>query len=171
DAVIANNKGRLGKTLWTHIDEGEKVTLRGVWDADAEARWVGDEIEALQRKGHALAEIAILVRAGFQTREFEERFITLGLPYRVIGGPRFYERQEIRDALAYLRLIHQPADDLAFERIVNTPRRGIGDATLQTLHALARERSLPLGAAAEALIDSDELKPAARKALGAFMGD
>src|SRR5262249_14892125 len=147
-ALIAHNAGRLGKTLWTEVNEGEKIALRGVWDADEEARWVGDEIEALQRKGQRLAEIAILVRAGFQTREFEERFITLGLPYRVIGGPRFYERQEIRDALAYLRLIHQPADDLAFERIVNLPRRGIGDATLRTVNALARERSLPLTAAA-----------------------
>src|SRR6266702_561464 len=166
--LIAHNEGRLGKTLWTQLGEGEKLTLRGVWDADAEARWVGDEIEALQRKGHALAEIAILVRAGFQTREFEERFITIGLPYRVVGGPRFYERQEIRDALAYLRLVHQPADDLAFERIVNTPRRGIGNATLQSLHVLARERQLPLTAAAEQLIASEELKPAARRALGAL---
>jgi DNA helicase-2/ATP-dependent DNA helicase PcrA len=170
-ALIAHNAGRLGKTLWTEVNEGEKIALRGVWDADEEARWVGDEIEALQRKGHSLADIAILVRAGFQTREFEERFITLGLAYRVVGGPRFYERQEIRDALAYLRLIHQPADDLAFERIVNLPRRGIGNATLQTLHALARERSLPLTSAAEALIGSDELKPAARKSLDGFLAD
>jgi DNA helicase II / ATP-dependent DNA helicase PcrA len=170
-ALIAHNEGRLGKTLWTEVNEGDKVTLRGVWDADEEARWVGDEIEALQRKGNALAEIAILVRAGFQTREFEERFITLGLPYRVVGGPRFYERQEIRDALAYLRLIHQPADDLAFERIVNTPRRGIGNATLQILHGLARAASLPLAVAAEQLVASDELKPAARKALSAFLAD
>ena len=92
----------------------------------------------MQRKGVALGQIAILVRAGFQTREFEERFIKLGLPYRVLGGPRFYERQEIRDALAYLRLIHQPADDLAFERIVNKPRRGIGDTTLRQIHETAR---------------------------------
>src|SRR5204863_431046 len=109
--------------------------LRAVWDSEEEARWVGDEIESLQRKGQALAETAILVRAGFQTREFEERFIQIGLPYRIIGGPRFYERQEIRDALAYLRLIHQPADDLAFERIVNVPRRGIGEANVMTLHS------------------------------------
>jgi DNA helicase-2/ATP-dependent DNA helicase PcrA len=170
-ALIAQNAGRLGKTLWTEVNEGEKVTLRGVWDADEEARWVGDEIESLQRKGHKLAEIAILVRAGFQTREFEERFITLGLPYRVIGGPRFYERQEIRDALAYLRLIHQPDDDLAFERIVNTPRRGIGDATLQLLHVLAREQRLTLVAAAEQLIAGDTLKPAARRALSTFLAD
>ncbi len=170
-ALIAHNAGRLGKTLWTAANEGEKVRLRGVWDADAEARWVGDEIEALQRRGEALAEIAILVRAGFQTREFEERFITLGLPYRVLGGPRFYERQEIRDALAYLRLIHQPADDLAFERIVNTPRRGIGSTTLQMLHARAREEKVPLTAAAERLASGDALKPAARHALARFLAD
>src|SRR5262249_60591146 len=115
-------------------------------------RWAGDEIEAFQRKAHALREVAILVRAGFQTREFEERFISLALPYRVIGGPRFYERQEIRDALAYLRLIHQPADDLAFERILNTPRRGIGSATVQELHGVARAERVPLVEAARVLI-------------------
>src|SRR4051812_20945392 len=171
DGVIAHNQGRLGKTLWTRAEGGEKITVRGLWDAEQEARWAGDEIEALQRKGHALREIAILVRAGFQTREFEERFIALALPYRVIGGPRFYERQEIRDALAYLRLIHQPADDLAFERIVNTPRRGIGNATLQTLHVLAREMLVPLSIAAERLIAGDDLKPAARKAIAGFLAD
>src|SRR5207245_4635117 len=126
--MIAQNRGRLGKTLWTEASEGEKVVVRALWDAEEEARWVGDEIEALQRKRHALSQIAILVRAGFQTREFEERFISLALPYRVIGGPRFYERQEIRDALAYLRLVHQPADALASARILNVPRRGIGRA-------------------------------------------
>src|SRR6185437_115101 len=170
-SLIAQNAGRLGKTLWTETNEGERVILRGLWDGEEEARWIGDEIESLQRKGEKLAEMAILVRAGFQTREFEERFLTLGLAYRVIGGLRFYERQEIRDALAYLRLIHQPADDLAFERIVNVPRRGIGTATLQTLHTLARDRDLPLGEAAEALIGTDELKPAARRALGGFLKD
>src|SRR5207249_7323060 len=113
----------LGKALWAEASEGEEVVVRAVWDAEEEARWVGEEIEALHRRRHALSEIAILVRAGFQTREFEERFIALALPYRVIGGPRFYERQEIRDALAYLRLVRQPSDDLAFERIVNMPRR------------------------------------------------
>ena len=128
--LIARNEGRLGKTLWTESEEGERIVLRFLRDGIEEARWVGDEIEALQRRGQSLADIAILMRAGFQTREFEERFITMGLPYRVVGGPRFYERQEIRDALAYLRLIHQSADDLAFERIVNVPRRGIGTATL-----------------------------------------
>jgi DNA helicase-2/ATP-dependent DNA helicase PcrA len=169
DGVIANNQGRLGKSLWTRAEGGDKVAVRGLWDAEQEARWAGDEIEALQRKGHALREIAILVRAGFQTREFEERFIALALPYRVIGGPRFYERQEIRDVLAYLRLIHQPADDLAFERIVNTPRRGIGTASLQLLHAEARAEALPLTEAARRLIAGDGLPRAARTALAAFI--
>jgi len=167
--VIAHNRSRLGKTLWTRADGGENVTVRGVWDAEQEARWVGEEIEALQRQGHVLREIAILVRAGFQTREFEERFIALALPYRVIGGPRFYERQEIRDALAYLRLVRQPSDDLAFERIVNTPRRGIGTATSQQLHAAARAESLPLVEAARHLISGDKLPRAARNALAGFV--
>jgi len=167
--LIAHNEGRLGKTLWTAHNEGERIILRGVWDGEEEARWVGDEIEARQHRGEVLAEMAILVRAGFQTREFEERFLTLGLPYRVIGGPRFYERQEIRDALAYLRLVHQPADDLAFERIVNVPRRGIGEATLQSLHALARVQRLPLTEATARLVETDEIKPAARKALRDFL--
>ncbi len=167
--MIAHNSGRLGKTLWTDAGEGDKLIVRGLWDADEEARWVGDEIEALQRRGHPLREIAILMRAGFQTREFEERFIALALPYRVIGGPRFYERQEIRDALAYLRLVAQPADDLAFERILNTPRRGIGGATLQQLHAVAREQRLPLVEAARELIRGDRLRPASRNALAGFI--
>jgi DNA helicase-2/ATP-dependent DNA helicase PcrA len=167
--VIAHNRGRLGKTLWTQAETGDKVVVRGLWDAEQEARWAGEEIEALQRGGHALSEIAILVRAGFQTREFEERFISLALPYRVIGGPRFYERQEIRDALAYLRLVRQPADDLAFERIVNVPRRGIGTATLQQLHAAARAEGLPLVEAARLLIAGDRLPRAARNALAGFL--
>lgn len=170
-ALIAQNEGRLGKTLWTEADEGERVIVRALWDGEEEARWIGDEIEALQRKGEKLSATAILVRAGFQTREFEERFLTLGLPYRVIGGLRFYERQEIRDALAYLRLVHQPADDLAFERIVNLPRRGIGTATLQTLHALARVQQLSLNDAAQILIGTDDVGAAARRALGGFLSD
>jgi ATP-dependent DNA helicase UvrD/PcrA len=167
--LIAKNAGRLGKTLWTSAAGGERVVLKPLWDGIEEARWVGDEIEALQRKGQSLAGIAILVRTGFQTREFEERFIALGLPYRVVGGPRFYERQEIRDALAYLRLVHQQADDLAFERIVNLPRRGIGNSTLETLHVLARGAHVPLTDAAAQLVASDELKPAARRSLGDFL--
>jgi DNA helicase-2/ATP-dependent DNA helicase PcrA len=169
--LIAHNKGRLGKTLWTESNEGEKVRVQGLWDGEEEARFVGDEVEALQRKGVPLGQIAILVRAGFQTREFEERFITLGVPYRVIGGPRFYERQEIRDALAYLRVIHQSDDDLAFERIVNTPRRGIGDSTIRAIHSLARQQGVSMSEAAARLIETDELKSAARKALGALLRD
>jgi DNA helicase-2/ATP-dependent DNA helicase PcrA len=169
--LIAHNEGRLGKTLWTEREGGGKVVVRGVWDGDEEARAVGDEIEALQRRGHALSEIAILVRAGFQTREFEERFLTLGLPYRVIGGPRFYERREIRDAIAYLRVIVQPDDDLAFERIVNVPRRGIGMAAMQTVHRLARAEGIPLTAALGRLIETDEINPRGRRALAGLMAD
>jgi DNA helicase-2/ATP-dependent DNA helicase PcrA len=168
-ALIANNQGRLGKTLWTALDDGEKVRVQGLWDGEAEARQIGDEIEALQRRHHKLSEIAILVRAGFQTREFEERLITLGIPYRVIGGLRFYERAEIRDAIAYLRLVAQPDDDLAFERIINTPRRGLGDSTIQALHRAARGAGVSLTAAARTLIATDELKPAARRSLGQFI--
>ena len=167
--LIAHNQGRLGKTLWTGEEAGAKVVLRGVWDGEEEARVAGEEIEALQRKGHALSEIAILVRAGFQLREFEERFITLGLPYRVIGGPRFYERREIRDAIAYFRVIFQPDDDLAFERIVNLPRRGIGDVAMQTLHHLARAENLSLTAAAARLVETDELKLRSRTPLAGLL--
>jgi DNA helicase-2/ATP-dependent DNA helicase PcrA len=163
--LIAHNEGRLGKTLHTEDVPGEKVTVTGSWDSEEEARSIGEEIEALQRQKHSLDEIAILVRASFQMREFEDRFVTLGLPYRVIGGPRFYERAEIRDALAYLRVIHSPADDLAFERIVNTPKRGLGDATIQVLHDYARKRKVPLTEAARAMIETDELKPKPRGAL------
>ncbi len=169
--LIAHNDGRLGKTLWTEANDGDPVVVRGVWDGDEEARVVGDEIERLHQSGHALNGIAVLVRAGFQTREFEERLITLGLPYRVVGGPRFYERQEIRDAIAYLRVIAQPADDLAFERIVNVPKRGLGQTTLQTIHAHARAGGLSLGAAAGDLTDTDELKPRARTTLRALLDD
>ena len=133
--LIAHNEGRLGKTLRTDDEPGEKVSVTGAWDSEEEARAIGEEIEQLQRAtAHALNDIAILVRASFQMREFEDRFVTLGLNYRVIGGPRFYERAEIRDALAYLRVVNSPADDLAFERIVNVPKRGLGDATVQLLH-------------------------------------
>ncbi|HXL63924.1 MAG TPA: UvrD-helicase domain-containing protein, partial [Xanthobacteraceae bacterium] len=163
--IIAYNEGRLGKTLRTDDELGEKVGVTGAWDSEEEARAVGEEIEQLQRGGHALNQIAILVRASFQMREFEDRFVTLGLPYRVIGGPRFYERAEIRDALAYLRIINSPADDLAFERIVNVPKRGLGDATLQLLHDHARKRRAPLTEAARAMIATDELKPKPRGAL------
>ena len=163
--LIAHNEGRLGKTLRTEDIPGEKVTVSGSWDSEEEARSVGEEIEGLHRNGHVLDEIAILVRASYQMREFEDRFVTLGLPYRVIGGPRFYERAEIRDAMAYLRVIHSPTDDLAFERIVNVPKRGLGDATIQILHDYSRKRKVPLTEAARALAATDELKPKPRNAL------
>ena len=167
--LIAANEGRLGKELWTDLTEGEKVVVRGVWDGDEEARLAGDDIEAYQRAGDALNEIAILVRASFQMREFEDRFIALGVPYRVIGGPRFYERAEIRDANAYFRLIAQADDDLAFERICNKPRRGLGNVALQTLHDAARRQSTSLYRAATQLVQTEELKPAARRALNGFI--
>ncbi|MBS0533840.1 MAG: UvrD-helicase domain-containing protein [Proteobacteria bacterium] len=173
--LIAHNEGRLGKTLHTEDVDGEKVEVTGAWDSEEEARAIGEEIEQMQRAArdegadHPLDEIAILVRASFQMREFEERFIQLGLPYRVIGGPRFYERAEIRDALAYLRVIAQPADDLAFERIVNTPKRGLGDATIQMLHDYARKQRIPLTEAAAIMSSTDEMKPKPRNALRALM--
>ena len=169
--VIAENGGRLGKTLWTEAADGEKVRVLGVWDGPEEARVVSDEIEAAQRQGTSLDDMAILVRAQFQTREFEDRFIQIGLPYRIIGGFRFYERAEIRDALAYLRLVNQPADDLAFERIVNVPKRGLGDKAIEKIHRLARAEQIPLTLAAARIIDSDELTPQARRALAGFVGD
>ncbi|MEA3038652.1 MAG: ATP-dependent helicase UvrD/PcrA, partial [Sphingomonadales bacterium] len=169
--LIAHNGGRLGKTLWTDEGEGEKVQVIGVWDGPEEARRVGEEIEAAERRGVRADEIAILVRAQFQTREFEDRFIAIGLPYRIVGGFRFYERAEIRDALAYLRVIAQPADDLAFERIVNTPKRGLGDKAVANIHQLARAEGIPLLAAAARILDTDELTPQARRALGNFVGD
>jgi len=169
--LIAHNEGRLGKTLWTDLNEGEKIRIRGVWDGVEEARVVGDEIEALQSKGESLNEMSVLVRAGFQTREFEERLMTLGIPYRVIGGPRFYERMEIRDAIAYLRVIVQPDDDLAFERIVNVPKRGLGDATMQTVHLYARAEGISLTAAVRRLVETDELKPRPRTTLTELLAD
>jgi len=169
--LIAHNAGRLGKTLWTEGEAGRPIVVHGLWDGEEEARLVADEVESLQRTGHRLGAVAILVRAGFQTREFEERFIAIGLPYKVIGGLRFYERQEIRDAIAYLRVIAQPDDDLAFERIANTPRRGIGTSTMQAVHRLARAGGLSLTGAARRLCETDELKPKARGALKGLLDD
>ena len=167
--LIANNAGRLGKTLWTETPGGERIQVRGVWDGEEEARFVGDEIEALRSRGHDLNGMAILVRAVFQMRAFEERFLTLGLPYRVIGGLRFYERREIRDAVAYFRAVVQPADDLAIERIINVPRRGIGSATVQAMHRLARARGFGLMRAAAELVETEEIQPRARRALSDFL--
>ncbi len=163
--LIARNRARLGKNLWTEAEHGEKIIVRGVWDGQEEARWIGDEIEALQRRGTKLSEIAIMVRAGFQTRAFEERCIALGIPYRVLVGARFYERAEIRDALAYLRVMASPEDDLAFERIINVPKRGVGPATIQQLYQYARAANIPLTEAVWRLTETDELKPKMRVTL------
>ncbi len=171
DGLIAHNAGRLGKTLWTDAGDGAKVRVIGVWDGPEEARRIGEELESHMTRGRSLNDVAILVRAQFQTREFEELFIAIGLPYQIVGGFRFYERAEIRDALAYLRLIHQPADDLAFERIVNQPKRGLGDKALATIHAAARATQQPLLIAAASMLDSDELQARARNSLARFIAD
>jgi DNA helicase-2/ATP-dependent DNA helicase PcrA len=163
--VIQHNKGRLGKTLWTDIPSGEKVNAVAVWDGPEEARLVGERIERLMREGASPTEIAILVRASWQTREFEDRFIQIGLPYRIVGGFRFYERAEVRDALAYLRIVAQADDALAFERIINTPKRGLGDKAQAKVASHARATGLTLPGAAQALVETDELPPAARRAL------
>jgi len=160
--LIAANKGRLGKTLWTEADGGEKVRLIGHWDGEEEARWIGEEAEAMTRgtrglRPFSLDDMAILVRASHQMRVFEDRFLTIGLPYRVIGGPRFYERMEIRDAMAYFRLAVSPADDLAFERIVNTPKRGLGDKTQQAIQQMARSNGVPLVEGARLLLETGGL--------------
>ena len=169
--LIAHNSGRLGKTLWTQEADGEKVDVIGVWDGPEEARRVGEMIETHQRAGNSIDGCAILVRAQFQTREFEERFISIGMPYKIIGGFRFYERAEIRDALAYLRLVNQPSDDLAFERIVNQPKRGLGDKAVAKVQMLARAEQISLITAAARILDSDELTPQARRALGGFVAN
>ena len=170
--LIAHNQGRLGKTLRSGREEatGEKVQVWGVWDSDEEARMVGGRIETLRREGHAAAEMAILVRANAQTRSFEERLITLGIPYKVIGGLRFYERQEIRDAVAYARVLNQPSDDLAFERIINLPRRGVGEQGLRAMHERARERGVPLTAAVAGLVEDGGLRGKVRDAMRALLG-
>ncbi|MEO1492899.1 MAG: UvrD-helicase domain-containing protein [Pseudomonadota bacterium] len=172
--VIAANTDRLGKTLWTEANAGEKVRLIGHWDGEEEARWIAEEIEAYQRgtRGHdqiSLDDQAILVRASFQMRAFEDRFLTIGLPYRVIGGPRFYERMEIRDAMAYFRVATSPDDGLALERIINTPKRGIGDKALQTLNHIARTNGISLFDACRIAVDEKVLSARATKALDALL--
>ena len=161
--VIRGNKGRLGKELWTEAREGEKVRLIGHWDGEEEARWIGEEIEAAQSgtrgvRPMSLDEMAILVRASHQMRAFEDRFLTIGLPYRVIGGPRFYERMEIRDAMAYFRVVTSPDDDLAFERIVNTPKRGLGDKAQQVIQTTARSNGVSLVEGARLAVDAGLIK-------------
>ncbi len=174
--VIAANTGRLGKDLWTDAPEGEKVRLIGHWDGEEEARWIGEEIESMQRgtrgmRAFGLDDMAILVRASHQMRAFEDRFLTIGLPYRVIGGPRFYERMEIRDAMAYFRLVVSPTDDLAFERIVNTPKRGLGDKARQTIQRIARDNGLSLLDGAALAVEQGAIKGKGAQALGKLVVD
>ncbi len=174
--VIASNAGRLGKTLWTQETLGEKLRLIGHWDGEEEARWIGEEVEALQRGGRGLGlmgldDIAILVRASHQMRAFEDRFLTIGLPYRVIGGPRFYERQEIRDAMAYFRLAVSPEDDLAFERIINTPKRGLGDKAQADLQRAARLAGVPLLDGAREVLAKGAVGGKGAAHLRAFVGN
>jgi len=167
--LIKENRSRHGKTLHTKAASGSPVAVLSVWDAEEEARQIADELEAMQKRGERLASAAILVRASHQMREFEERFVAVGLPYRVIGGPRFYERQEIRDALAYLRVVAQGDDDLAFERIVNKPKRGIGDKAMQDVQVAARRMGVSLSVAARRLSESDEMTGKARTSLRQLM--
>ncbi|WP_103762452.1 ATP-dependent helicase [Roseovarius confluentis] len=172
--VISGNKNRLGKELWTQAEEGEKVRLIGHWDGDEEARWVGEEIEAMQRGTRGMApmsldHMAILVRASHQMRAFEDRFLTIGMPYRVIGGPRFYERMEIRDAMAYFRLVVSPADDLAFERVVNTPKRGLGDKAQQKIQVTARANGVSLVEGAAILLEEKGLTGKGAAELGKLL--
>ena len=169
--LIAANKSRLGKTLWTEDTGGDRVQVRGLWDGEAEARFVADEIESHVRAGGSHADIAVLVRASWQMRAFEDRFIMLGLPYKVIGGPRFFERAEVRDAHAYMRLVRSPEDDLAFERVVNTPKRGIGDTSIQKLAQAARSARVPMVEAARLMVTTDEIRGKARTGLQHFLRD
>ncbi len=174
--VIAGNQGRLGKTLWTDAQEGEKVRLIGHWDGEEEARWIGEEVEAMQggtrgMRAMSLDDMAILVRASHQMRAFEDRFLTIGLPYRVIGGPRFYERMEIRDAMAYFRLVVSPDDDLAFERIVNTPKRGLGDKAQQTIQTVARANGVSLVEGARLAVEQGLIKGKGGSQLGRLVVD
>ena len=169
--LISANKARLGKTLWTEDDQGDKVQVSGLWDGEAEARFIADEVEAHARTDGRYSDVAVLVRASWQMRAFEDRFIMLGLPYKVIGGPRFFERAEIRDALGYLRLVRSPSDDLAFERIINVPKRGIGDTSVQKISALARASRVSMVEAARLMIQTDEIKGKARSGISAFLRD
>lgn len=169
-ALIAHNSERLGKTLHTNIGDGDKVLLRGCWDDEEEARNISEQIEQLQREQCSLDDIAVLVRASSQMRAIEDRFVTVGMPYRVIGGPRFYERKEIKDAIAYFGVIFNSANDLKFERIINTPKRGLGEASLRPIYAYSRAKTIPLVDAARSLMDTEELRPAARRSISQLMG-
>ncbi|SLN35391.1 ATP-dependent DNA helicase PcrA [Aquimixticola soesokkakensis] len=175
-AVIEGNSGRLGKTLWTATPDGEKVRLIGHWDGEEEARWIGEEIEAMQSGTRGMTpfgldSMAILVRASHQMRAFEDRFLTIGLPYRVIGGPRFYERLEIRDAMGYFRVVMSPEDDLAFERIVNTPKRGVGGKAMQDIQHMARSNGVALKEGARLAVEGGVLKGKAKGSIAQLLAD
>lgn len=170
-ALIAANKERLGKQLWTEDESGDKVRVRGFWDGDAEARMIAEEVEDARRRGIPYRDIAVLVRASFQMRAFEERFVMLAIPYKVIGGPRFFERAEIRDAHAYLRLLQSENDDLAFERIVNVPKRGVGDTSVQKILHIGRENGVSAMQAVRHLMQADELPGRTRTPLTNFVRD
>ena len=167
--LIANNENRVGKTLTTTMEEGDLVKLNCFKNGKDEAIGISDEIEKKLKKKYSFNNMAILVRAIFQTREFEERFLKIGMPYRILGGTKFYERSEIKDCVAYLRLIHQERDDLAFERIVNNPKRSIGDTTLKTVHEYAKENSLSLEKASIKMIEQNLIKPKTKIGLGFFL--
>jgi len=166
--LISHNKSRLGKTLWTDYEMGNTLNVRTVYDGQEEARAISDEIESYQREKKSLNDIAILVRASFQTRNFEERFLKIGLPYQVIGGLRFYERSEIRDAIAYLRLLHSPDDQLAFERIINKPKRGLGNTTISIIEKYSRSMNISLEIAARRLCETDEITSKASSSIRIF---
>ena len=167
--LIANNQNRVGKTLISEMEEGDLVKLNCFKNGKDEAIGISDEIEKKLKKKYSFNEMAILVRAIFQTREFEERFLKIGMPYRILGGTKFYERAEIKDCVAYLRLIHQEKDDLAFERIVNNPKRSIGDTTLKTVHEFGKKNNLNLESAAKKMIDQNLIKPKTKMGLNFFL--
>ncbi|WP_440633842.1 ATP-dependent helicase [Candidatus Pelagibacter sp. HIMB1485] len=167
--LISNNQNRVGKTLITTMEEGDLVQLNCFKNGKDEAVGVSDEIEKKIKKKYSYNNIAILVRAIFQTREFEERFLKIGMPYRILGGTKFYERAEIKDCVAYLRLIHQEKDDLAFERIVNNPKRSIGDSTLKNIHEFAKENNLNLERASIKMLEQNLIKPKAKIGLSLFI--
>ena len=167
--LISNNQNRVGKTLTTTMEEGDLVKLNCFKNGKDEAIGISDEIEKKLKKKYSFNEMAILVRAIFQTREFEERFLKIGMPYRILGGTKFYERAEIKDCVAYLRLIHQEKDDLAFERIVNNPKRSIGDTTLKTVHEFGKENNLSLESAANKMIEQNLIKPKTKIGLSFFL--
>ena len=167
--LISNNQNRVGKTLTTTMEEGDLVKLNCFKNGKDEAIGISDEIEKKLKKKYSFNQMAILVRAIFQTREFEERFLKIGMPYRILGGTKFYERAEIKDCVAYLRLIHQEKDDLAFERIVNNPKRSIGDTTLKTIHEFGKENNLSLESAANKMLEQNLIKPKTKIGLSFFL--